>query len=208
MFEACSSNDDTTEPLLPPTVAITDISVGPGDTSVLSCDHIVGVKIALENFTLKPPGACTAPQCGRARVSLLDGPNGKVLVSRVAANTGVELDLDELKQSDGSLLDVSALSGSYGIEVELLDDAGKLVVVADGGNGSAQGSFDIDSVAPECQPADGAGGATGEAGATGSAGTAGSAGDGAGGDGVGAGGDGAGGDGAGGVATSAGAGGA
>jgi hypothetical protein len=204
VFEACSSNDDTTEPLLPPTLAITDISVGPGDTSVLSCDHIVGVKIALENFTLKPPGACTAPQCGRARVSLLDGPQGKVLVSRVAANTGVELDLDELEQSDGSLLDVSALSGSYGIEVELLDDAGKLVVVADGGNGSAQRSFSIDSVAPECPPLDGAGGAPGEAGATGSAGAAGSAGDaGAGGEG----GDGAGGDGAGGVPTSAGAGG-
>ena len=199
MFEACSSSNDTTEPLLPPTVAITGISVGQGDTSLLSCDHIVAVSIALQNFTLKPPGACTAPQCGRARVSLLDAPDGKVLVSRDAANTGVELDLDELKQSDGSPLDVNALSGSYGIEVELLDDAGKVVIVADGGNGSARRSFSIDSVAPECPPADGAGGATGEAGSGASAGAGGSAGDGAGG-------DGAAGDGAG-VFNSAGAGG-
>jgi len=202
VFQACSG-DDTSTPLTPAgpaSVEITGISLGNGlvgdggESSVLACDYKIGVTVQTTNWTLYPPGRCgSTPQCGQLRVTLTSA-SGNVLASSIAAGNGVALDVRTLLPGAAPIE-----AGRYTIQVELVDDAGKVHVALDGGNGSAETEFSLTLPADCANPPDmpGAGGAGGSGGAS----NAGASGDGAGGTaGDGAAGDGAAGDGAAGVA--------
>jgi len=140
-FEACSSDEGAApNPFdAPPTLEIAGISLGNGgDGSVLACDNNIGVTLAFSNWRPEPPGKCgSTPQCGQVRVSLLDGPNGAELASTSSAAIGVNLDLTPLVEN-GTLK-----SGSYAIQAELVDDAGRVYPITDGGNNTAARAFTL-----------------------------------------------------------------
>lgn len=147
VFEACSGDDSAPTDLFdgPPTLSITGISLGSGmtgqggDSSVLACDNTIGVAIALTNWTLYPPGKCgSALQCGQVRVSLLDGgPNGAVLSQRLAASLGADLNVSTLVTSD------KLHAGGYTIQAELVDDAGVVYAITNGGNSTTEQTFNL-----------------------------------------------------------------
>ena len=176
VFEACSSNDTSAPDLFhgPPTLEITGISLGSGttgqggDSGVLACDGNIGVTLAITNWTLYPPGKCDgAVQCGQVRITLLDGPKGAELGSQLAASLGVNLNVSKLVASG----DVKA--GNYAIQADLVDDAGKVYAITDGGNSSAEQAFSL-ALPAECASGTagaGLGGAAGEGGVAGFGGT-------------------------------------
>ncbi len=184
-FVACGSNNDTSvaAPSGPPTLAIASISVGtiaeqPGAAPVLSCTGTIGVVVQVDNWTLRPRGACSVPQCGQVRVTL-SAVDHSVIVTKEAASTGVDLDVSSL------LAQGASASGTYDLKAELIGDDGRLFEITDVGNNSAETSFDV--VVPradECAASSGAAGAGGAPSSAGAAGAAGenSAGNGAGGD--------------------------
>jgi len=161
VFEACSTDDAATpNPFKePPTLEIADISLGNG--SSLACDNTISVTLALSNWKLYPPGKCgSTPQCGQVRVSLLDGPSGKPLLSQAFASVGANLNVGQLVESD------ELRAGSYAIQAELIDDAGHVYQVMDGGNDTAERTFTL-SLSAGCAPGSAgasAGGASGEGG--------------------------------------------
>ncbi len=159
---ACSSGADTsvTPPAGPPSIAITQLSLGHGETgqggdsSRLACDYTVGVTLEVGFWTLHTPGLCDAtPQCGPVRLSLLDGVDGKRLgKAQYAANTSVDLNLTKL-------LDISTLrAGSYAVLAELVNDAGDVFTITNGGNSAAQQAFML-RLPGDCAEALGAAGA-------------------------------------------------
>ena len=163
--EACSSNDSTTVivPAGPPTLAITGVSLGDAsDSPLLACDYTIAVSMEVGNWTLRPPGVCTEPQCGQVRVTLLDAPGGANLLTQVAASAGVALNVSMLRDT--------LRAGTYTVEAELIDDAGKPFVASDGGNSSASFTFPV--ILPSVCPTAGSGGSGGSAAAAGSAGSA------------------------------------
>ena len=146
VFEACSGDDAATPNPFhdPPTLEIASISLGSGsigqggDSSVLACDETIGVTLAISNWYAYPLGKCgTTPQCGQIRINLLDGPKGAVLATKTSASVGVDLDVAQLV-ADGKLT-----AGSYTIQAELVDDAGAVNPVTNGGNKSVEQAFNL-----------------------------------------------------------------
>jgi len=195
IFEACSGDDTTSPspPAGPATLEITGIALGQGFFSegdqasqLLACDYTIGVNVQITNWTLLAPARCGgALQCGQLRVSLLDGASSAELLTVISAGNGVALDVRSLLSADPPLVD-----GAYTIKVELVDDAGKVYVPLDGGNGTEQKNFSmtLPSACPSTPP--GSGGTGGSAsGGTSGAGHAGAGGDSAGEEHAGAGGD-------------------
>jgi hypothetical protein len=148
VFEACS-DDEASAPLPPAgpaSVEITGIALGQGfvgdggASSVLACDYTIGVNVQLTNWDLLGPGRCGgALQCGQLRVSLLDVSDvlpGVELPTVISAGNGVSLNVGALLSATPPLQ-----SGTYAVQVELVDDAGKAYVGVDGGNGSVQQQF-------------------------------------------------------------------
>lgn len=161
-FEACSG-DDAPEALgypAPPTLSFGAISTGTG-TPQLACDGHLAVTLVLGNWDLRPPGVCTILQCGQVRVSIPD-----LGVTRVSASSTVDLDL--------SGADIAG--GDYTLTAELIDDAGKVFAITDGGNSSAEGKTELQPASGSCPPTSGEGGAPGVGGEGGSGGAVGEAG--------------------------------
>jgi hypothetical protein len=145
VFEACSSDQGATPNPFnePPTLEISAISLGSGsigqggDSSLLACDDTIGITLTLQNWRPEPPGKCgSTPQCGQIRVSLL-GADGAVVSSTSSAAVGVNLDVTRFVE-DGTLK-----AGSYTIQAQLVDDAGGVYPITDGGNSSAERSFTL-----------------------------------------------------------------
>ena len=161
-FEACSG-DDAVEPLGaagPSNIAITSVSLGDG--AALACDYTVGVVVEVDNWLLRPPGACAVQKCGQVRVTLLDSDGGTA-ATQVAASTGVGLKLNR-----------NVTAGSYTLWAELVQTGVNSVtpiVGSDAGNTAVEMPLTVLLPVTDCS-------SSGSAGAAGSAGEGGTGGEG------------------------------
>ena len=161
-FGACSSNNSSTLPSSgPPSISITKISFEPstelgqgGASNVPTCGNQISVMLNINNWQLREPGLCqSTPQCGQVRVSLSKDTDSNALATKVAVSASVDLTVP------GSLE-----AGSYRIEAELIDDAGKVFTVTDAGSSSAEALRELNP-AVDCS-SNAAGGVAGAAGSS------------------------------------------
>jgi hypothetical protein len=153
-------------------VSLSTGNVLDGGSTQLSCDKNLAISLAIENWDLRPPGACPVTQCGRVRLQLSDGSGSYASPAIERASLGVTFPIDP------------PVSGTYTLTADLIDDAGNPYNPGDGGKGSAQVSFRL-NLPTNCEANGGTGGTGGtgaEAGAAGSVGGSESAGAGAAGD--------------------------
>jgi hypothetical protein len=137
IFEACSNDDDSSALTVagPPSISITKLSFASGTVvdGVPGCGNPIGVALSINNYLLKQPGLCeSTPQCGQVRVTLLKGSDSTALTTKVAVSAGIDLNLAAPLEA-----------GSYAIEAELIDDAGKVFTITDAGSSSAQKTFTL-----------------------------------------------------------------
>jgi hypothetical protein len=178
VFEACSGDDSGTSltPSGPASVSITSVSLSSGNvldqgSNVLGCDYAIAVALSLPNWNLAQPGACTVPQCGQVRVTLLKG-NGTTLLTRVSASAGAAFDVRPYFKPDDQGLTLLP-AGTYAVRAELVDDAGNLFNPGDAGNSSEEKEFDL-ALPSSCDMSGSAGaGGAGAAGASSEGGSAG-----------------------------------
>lgn len=167
---ACSSDDDpeTPQEVEPTTIAIAELRPNgadawhPGDPEpiALGCDRLLGVSLELDNWTLRPRGACgSVAQCGYVHASLTSA-NGSVSVEPALAAFVFDLSELELVPEEPATLRVELRTG----EGEAFEQpAGEVLVT----------TLDVALQSPiTCDP--GSAGAGGQGGAAGAAGAAGS----------------------------------
>jgi hypothetical protein len=120
-LSGCSDDEKTEKPPEPPVLKLVGVRPALATSALVKegCvslgpdpDHTVFVRVALENFTLRPPGACRgASACGSVQITFA-GANRFSAVSSLAT-AGVPFGANP--------------EGAYDVSVALLDDNGELV---------------------------------------------------------------------------------